>query len=78
MEILIALGHAGYREVDLQMAGEVVDINILGRKEMSGDKLREKLRGKGKYNQYSDAGYQEVDLQMAGEVDIGYLGYQIH
>ena len=23
VEILIALGHAGYREVDLQMAGEV-------------------------------------------------------
>ena len=24
VEILIALGHAGYREVDLQMAGEVI------------------------------------------------------
>ena len=33
------------------------------------------MRGKGKYNQYSDAGYREVDLQMAAEVDnnIGYL-----
>ena len=49
MDILIALGHAGYREVDLQMAGEV-DMNKLLRteREISG----EELRGKGEYGQY--------------------------
>ena len=34
----------GYREVDLQMAGEVVDINILGRKK----DIWGQVEGKGK------------------------------
>ena len=37
MEILIALGHAGYREVDLQMAGEVgISKLIQTEREISG------------------------------------------